>query len=243
MARLGVLLLALVLLAPLRSGAVELNPPYGAPVYLAPSVFAPDLAAGRPLGDKLIVVLHGFGSAVPNGTYKRVREIFADTHTVIGVNYNWFDVAGTRDQLDALAAGLFSGRDVTVVGTSLGGWWADWLANRTGARGVLSNPVTDPASHMLKYAGVAYESVRRARTYRFTAEDVGRYGALAVEPRAVPLLVVLTEDDDRVDHRKALALFGSRPGAEIAVYPTGGHTVDYRKHPAREVLRAFVLGE
>ncbi len=232
------------LLAPVRAAEIELNPPYGSPLYLAPSVFAPDLAVGEPLGPRVVVVLHGFGSAVPNGTYKRMRELLGDTHTVIGVNYEWFEVARTRDQLDALAAGWLEGRDVTVVGTSLGGWWADWFANRIGARAVLSNPVTDPAAHMLKYADVEYESVRRARSYRFTAEEVARYGTLeVVRDAGVPMLVVLTEDDDRIDHRKALGLYDGRPNTTLRVYETGGHTINYRKHPARDVVRAFVLGE
>ncbi len=237
-------LLVLGLLGAARGAEIDLNPPYGSALYLAPSVFAPDLAAGEPLGPRVVVVLHGFGSAVPNGTYKRLRELLGGTHTVIGVNYEWFEVERTRDQLDALAAGWLAGRDVTVVGTSLGGWWADWLANRIGARAILSNPVTDPAEHMMKYAGRAYESARRARTYRFTGAEIARYAALAVEPDpGVPVLVVLTEDDDRVDHRKALALYGGRANATVRVWPTGGHTVDFRSHPAREVVRAFVLGE
>lgn len=107
---------------------------------------------------------------------------------------------------------------------------------------ILSNPLTDPRRHLLKYAGVAYHSLRRDRTFRFEAADMARYATLEVVPDAVPMLVLLTEDDPLVDHRKALDVFGARENATLRVFATGGHTIDLRTHPAREVVRAFVAG-
>jgi hypothetical protein len=92
--------------------------------------------------ENVILMLHGFASAMPNRTYKVLNRAFGATHTVVGFNYDYVDVAANRAELQELYDRFLEGRNLIVVGTSLGGFWANYFANHVGARGaILINPV------------------------------------------------------------------------------------------------------
>ncbi|MGB0505525.1 MAG: YqiA/YcfP family alpha/beta fold hydrolase [Pikeienuella sp.] len=222
----------------------QLNPEYGSPEYQAPSIFTPDRAVGRPIRDDVVVVFHGFRSAVPNGTYKRVRKLLKKSHTTIGVNYNYFDIEGTKVLLEKLAAEELAGRNVTVFGTSLGGFWADWFGRHIGAdQIVMINPVPKPSEEMAKHVGITEESTRRAISLTTTAEQVAGYTALEDGGHAdIPTLLILTRDDDALDYRLAEQRFAGRPGLQLVMFDEGGHTLNLKKHPARDVIQDFVQG-
>lgn len=237
--------LMVLLASPAAAEKVNLNPEWGEAPYQAPSFFIPDDIEGKPTKDKVLIVFHGFKSAVPNGTFKRIYKLFRDTHTVIGINYNYFDIDGTKQRLDALAKDRLAGREVAVLGTSLGGFWADWYGNHIGAKQiVLLNPVTEPARLLQKYVGKTVESERRAYTFPVTAEDVAKYQDIAVEVSETPaILLIMTADDDRQIMTDTIPNFTNRGRLTLEIFPKGGHTINLKKHPARQVIRDYVLSD
>ena len=220
----------------------NLNPPYGDPAYRPYAVFSPDAPEPGQARSDVIVVFHGFRSAVPNGTYKRVRTAFKKTHTVIGINYETLNLDRTTAFLDDVAATWLKGRRVFVLGTSMGGYWANRFGNRVGANAIIMiNPVIDPAQQLSKYVGKDASNRRRARTVTVEARQIERYEPLAKRARGkVPTLILLAADDARLDYRKALSLFDGQANATVRVYPDGGHTLDLRTHPARAAIVDFV---
>ncbi|MEM7059279.1 MAG: YqiA/YcfP family alpha/beta fold hydrolase [Pseudomonadota bacterium] len=234
-----------VLATPAFAGKANLNPEWGTAPYQAPSFFIPDEIEGKPIKDRVVVVFHGFKSAVPNGTFKRIYKLLRDTHTVIGVNYTYFDIEGTMQHLDALAKDYLAGREVVVLGTSLGGFWADWFGNRIAAKKiVLLNPVIEPKQILSKYDGKTVESERRAVTFTVTADDIAKYDGMAVEVSKEPaILLILTADDDRQVMTNTIPSFVDRGRLTLEIFPEGGHTINLKKHPARQVIRDYVLTE
>ncbi|MDD9902598.1 MAG: hypothetical protein OXT06_03425 [Rhodospirillaceae bacterium] len=220
----------------------DLNPPYGDKAYQPYSVFSPDAAAPAQARTDIIVVFHGFRSAVPNSTYKRVREAFRATHTVIGINYETLNVDGTNACLDDVETRWLKDRRVVVLGTSLGGYWAYRFGNRIGARAiVMLNPVVDPARQLAKYIGRTLSNARRQRRFAVDAQSLVRYGPIAPKPRnTIPTLVLLAADDARLDYREASEIFGGAASATVTVYPRGGHTLNLREHPARSAIETFL---
>lgn len=133
---------------------IELNPPYGDPAYAEFSVFAPDAPGPDHYKDQVVVVFHGFMSATPNGTYKRIRSKFLETHTALGINYNPLDAKGTIKFLQEVKQKHLEGRRVIVAGTSLGGYWARYFGNLIAAeKVVILNPMVRPAQQLVDYAG------------------------------------------------------------------------------------------
>jgi predicted esterase YcpF (UPF0227 family) len=226
------------------SVTIDLNPPHGDAVYQAWSVFAPDLAAGEPLGEKVVVVFHGLRSAVPNGFYKRIREYFKATHHVVGINYDYLDPQGTAAHLKTFASQQLVGREVTVLGTSLGGYWANWFAGYLGAHQVgVVNPVIDPVTWINKHLGKTKHNPRRDVDFNATAMDRAEYALMGLTPD-IPMrrLVILTRDDANLDSSIAERHFAGRTDVQLVIYDHGGHTLNLKKDAARGVIVKFVLG-
>lgn len=235
----------LALAAPAQAAKVELNPEWGDAKYQAPSIFMPDRDAGLPEKDKVVVAFHGFRSAVPNGSFKRVYRKLKDTHTVIGVNYDYFDVEGTKALLMKLAQEELQGKEVVTFGTSLGAFWADWFGQEIGAdKIVIANPVISPPLHLAQYLGETVYSERRDRSITVSGKDVDAYQPLMVRKNSpISMLVILSADDDILDYREAEELYAGRPDVTIKIYAEGGHSIRLKKHPALELIRAYVQDE
>lgn len=227
---------------PLALAQTSLNPPYGDPAYRPYSVFSPDASEPKNARPDIIVVLHGFRSAVPNSTYKRIREVFRETRTVIGLNYDPLDIERTRGFLDDVEKRWLRGRRVVVLGTSMGGFWANIFGHRVAAEKiVLLNPVVDPSRQLAKYAGETTTNQRRARTFSVEASAIQHYESIKSEFRVdIPTLVLLTADDERLDHRLAEEMFTGKKDATVVVFPEGGHTMNLRNHRARAAIVDFV---
>ena len=238
--------LVLVLVMPSVSGAADkLNPEYGDPVFRPWSVFSPDIEDPKDYRDDVVVVLHGFRSALPNGTYKRIRKAFKKTHTTIGVNYDYFAPEKTMAFFEEVRRTHLEGRRVTVIGTSLGGFWALYAGDKLGAEKIVAiNPVSAPERFLMKYAGTTQKSSRRAISFKVSASDVRSYGPHPLKNRMpVPTLLVLTKDDDRLDPISIKSFLAQDPNTTAILYETGGHTINLKKHPARDAIAAWVRGE
>ena len=237
-------LLALACAAEARAEA-NLNPEYGDAAYRAFSVFAPTASQPEDYGEDVVVVFHGFMSAVPNGTFKRVFRRLRATHTVIGINYQPLDVRGTVSFLDGVHQRLLKNKCVTTLGTSLGAYWALQFGTRIGAaKVVMLNPVMSPHAQLQRFVGTEQQNIRRQVVYRPTSRALERYRELGVPtPGPSKSLLILTRDDDVLDYRIALDHFREMRGTDLIVYASGGHTVPLKKHPALDVITSFILGQ
>ncbi len=244
----GRMVAALTLLAIVAAesqAADKLNPEYGDPVFRPWSVFSPDVEDPKDYRDDVVVVLHGFRSALPNGTYKRLRKAFKKTHTTIGVNYDYFAPEKTMAFFEEVRRTHLQDRRVTVIGTSLGGFWALYAGEKLGAEKIVAlNPVSAPERFLMKYVGTTQKSSRRDISFKVTASDVRSYGPHPLENRMpVPTLLILAEDDDRLDPLSIKSFLAQDPNTTVILYETGGHTINLKKHPARDAIAAWVRGE
>ena len=189
----------------------------------------------------VIVALHGFLSAMPNHNYYVLEEAFGATHTVVGFNYDYLDVARNVEEFDAFYEGFLRSRDVVVVGTSLGGFWADYFANRIGAKGlIMVNPVADPAERAAKHLGKHY-SKKRDKTVVVTEQTVAAYTAL--EPATdseIEALLLLCRDDEVLDFQDAARRYGTRKDTKTVYFDEGGHSLDLARSDVMPLIRAYV---
>jgi predicted esterase YcpF (UPF0227 family) len=106
------------------------------------------------------------------------------------------------------------------VGTSMGGFWADFLARTVGGKALLINPVTQPTVSLLKYVGDT-----DAEGNCFTKEILEEYIGLqnrAMERRLTyPSKVLLAEDDNIINHLDALTKYSKE--CPIETFKDGGH--------------------
>lgn len=87
--------------------------------------------------------------------------------------------------------------ELTLVGSSLGGYYANWLAEKIGCRACLLNPAVQPPRDLEKYVGVttAYHS---DEVFEFKAEYIDELKNLAIGAITKPeryFLIAATGDE------------------------------------------------
>lgn len=191
--------------------------------------------------DKVLLLFHGLRSAHPNGTFRRLEKALSDEYSVVGVNYDYLDVERNKRELDDLWRRYLVGHKVFVLGTSLGGFWADYFANKYGVeKMVLVNPVTSPVLDLTQFVGEQY-SERRQQHFVVTPEHIEDYAALTlpVHPNTKSL-VILTRDDPVINFRQALEKYLNNENSQLVIFGTGGHSLPLSDPIYLSALKAFL---
>lgn len=109
-------------------------------------------------------------------------------------------------QLQALIAPHAAG-SVTLVGSSLGGYYSTHLVETLGARAVLVNPAVRPYELLAPYTG-PQKNLYTDEEYQFTAEHIAELRALEVEHITAERYLLITATGDEVlDYRDGVARY------------------------------------
>jgi len=118
---------------------------------------------------------------------------------------------------------------MAVIGSSLGGFYATALAERTGCRAVLLNPAVDPARDLAAQVGesTAWHSAER---FVFRPGYVDELRRLAVGPLSHPerCFAIVAKGDEVLSWRE---MTGRYPGAHIKLLEGSDHALsDFDDH-------------
>jgi len=112
-------------------------------------------------------------------------------------------------------------QQLTLIGSSLGGYYATWLAEQLGCRAVLLNPAVQPPRDLERYVGVstAYHS---NQPFEFKHEYIAELTALAVPRISRPerYFLIAATGDEVLDWREMVAHY---PGARQTVIDGSDH--------------------
>jgi predicted esterase YcpF (UPF0227 family) len=113
---------------------------------------------------------------------------------------------------------------MAVVGSSLGGFYATWLATQRGCKAVLLNPAIDPARDLAKYIGEQSAWHDPAERFFFAPEFVDELRALEVGPMRHPERVwaLIAKGDEVLDWREMTARY---PDSPQVVMEGGDHAI------------------
>jgi len=169
----------------------------------------------------MIIIIHGFGSAGRGGKAMLFREYFKNRNkSCIAPSLSYVPelAIDTLEQLIELCD-----ENITLIGSSLGGYYAIYLAEKYGLKAVLINPAID-SSKTLKRAinmsglapnyydnsqfGWTEKHVDMLKKYRVDKIQNGKY------------LLFLQKGDDVLDYRDALSKL---PNAQTVVEEGGTH--------------------
>lgn len=120
---------------------------------------------------------------------------------------------------------------MAVMGSSLGGYYATIVAERTGCRAVLLNPAIEPARDLESAVGQATTTWHGGEPFDFRAEHVGELAAMA-PPRHLThperLLAVIAKGDELLSWRE---MSGRYPGSRLVVVDGSDHALsDFDDH-------------
>lgn len=155
----------------------------------------------------MILYLHGFRSSPKS--FK--AQLLAERMRALGLAdaYACPQLPASPREAAALAediASLSAPESLTLVGSSLGGYYATWLAERIGCRAVLLNPAVKPPRDLEKYVGVStsYHSEER---FEFKREYINELQALETARITRPerYFLVAATGDEVLDWREMTA--------------------------------------
>jgi predicted esterase YcpF (UPF0227 family) len=128
--------------------------------------------------------------------------------------------------------------ELAIIGSSLGGFYATWLAERFGCRAALINPAVDPLKDLDKHVGITTEW-HTGEPFEFKREYIDELAALKVGTITRPerYFLLAATGDEVLDYRDMVAHYA---GAHQHVIQGSDHAVSEFEQYVDEVL-AFCL--
>lgn len=183
----------------------------------------------------MILYLHGFRSSPQSMKARLVGERMA--------------ALGLADQLICpqlpasprlameLALSLIEGipaQQLSIVGSSLGGYYATWLAERIGCRAVLLNPAVVPSLDLDRHVGVTTQ-YHSDEPFEFKREYINELHALEVPQISKPdrYFLIAATGDEVLDYRDMVAHY---QGARQHVIQGSDHAISEFPQYVDEIL-------
>ena len=129
---------------------------------------------------------------------------------------------------------------MAVVGSSLGGFYATWVAEETGCRAVLLNPAVDPARDLARFIGEQVAWHDPSQHFYFAPHYVDELRALECGPVAHPerYFAVIAKGDEVLDWRE---MTGRYPQVRTRLLDDSDHALSDFDEYLEEVLQFLEL--
>ena len=172
-----------------------------------------------------LLYLHGFRSSPQSAKARQMAAYLAQHHPAVVF---WCPQLppSPHAAMELVAEGVrhWPGAAMAVVGSSLGGYYASWVAQHKGCRSVLLNPAVFPARDLARYIGEHPAWHDPAERVHFRPEYIAQLSALdtAGAPPAAPEMAIIAQDDEVLDWREMAARY---PAAQQVLQPGGQHAL------------------
>lgn len=170
----------------------------------------------------MIIYIHGFNSSAQSGKAREMRAWMGERG--LAEAFACPDLPHRPAEAIALLEGLIrqSRGPAKLVGSSMGGFYATWLAERHGLKAVLINPAVNMHQLVAAEVGKPQQNWHGGESWLFTQAHLDEFAALHL-PRlghAENLLLLVETGDQVLDHRLALDYYA---GARQEVCAGGDH--------------------
>ena len=172
-------------------------------------------------GHPSILYLHGFCSSPQSWKARLLAETLAERGLVDRLYCPFLSPVPEQAIIQAEAIIARHEGPLAVAGSSLGGFYATWLAEKYDLRAVLINPAVKAPVSLEKYLGTQ-TNLHTHESFEFTLEHVAQLRALEV-PEITPsrYLLMVETGDEVLDYRQALARYA---GCRQIVLEGGDHS-------------------
>jgi predicted esterase YcpF (UPF0227 family) len=169
-------------------------------------------------GSRLLLYIHGFGSSGKGVKVSMLRERHGNSVLAPSLSLIPDLAIDTLEQL--VVCMCESGKIPVLVGSSLGGFYAAYLAEKFDLKAVLINPSVKPYETLASHLGTNH-SFYDFSDYEWTQthiESLKKYAVKNPDPKRFMLL--LQTGDDVLDYREASEEF---EGARMVIEEGGNH--------------------
>jgi uncharacterized protein len=168
----------------------------------------------------VILYLHGFNSS-PHSHKAQVLGRYLEEQGM-GAHYACPALPPLASDAMRTIEDMIRGKKAGFVGSSLGGFYATYLAEKYDAPAVLINPAIDPHVGLRAYLG-PQKNLHTGEPYELTDAHLADWEKLYV-PRLTPgrYLLLVETGDEVLDYRRAVERYR---GAEQVVVTGGDHSL------------------
>jgi predicted esterase YcpF (UPF0227 family) len=170
----------------------------------------------------MIIYLHGFNSTGDSAKGQFLKENLLDI-SVLTPTYH-FDPRRAIPRLEKLIQeNLSAEKPLMLIGSSLGGYYAQYLAHQFKLKTVLINPALMPLTTLSDYLG-ENTNFYTGEKYTLTQAHLDALFSLDIPDPCitpVPTLLLLDKGDEILDYRVAVARYQNC--AEIVMFNGGDH--------------------
>ena len=187
-----------------------------------------------------LLYLHGFRSSPQSAKARAVAQRVRQQHP--GVTWWCPQLPPSPREAMALVAEGIAGwpqASMAVVGSSLGGFYATWVAARTGCRAVLLNPAVNPARDLQKYIGEQTSWHDPQDRFFFRPEFITELQALECpgQPAPAQVLAIIAKGDEVLDWREMQQRY---PGSRTRLLEGGDHALSDFDHAHIDTVFDFL---
>lgn len=172
-----------------------------------------------------IIYLHGFNSDENSETIKEIRK---EIPGLLSISYDYIDATIAYEQIKLLIEDtLKKDPDLLIAGTSLGGFWANYFAQKYFITCVLVNPAIEPSLSLRKAVPESpLQNYNTGELKEFTCKNADTYKKFEVPARTgIKRIIVLGKNDNVIDYRKTVEVY--REQGKIILTEEGHRIEDY----------------
>ncbi|SDI67411.1 hypothetical protein SAMN04488540_102382 [Ferrimonas sediminum] len=156
----------------------------------------------------MLLYIHGFNSSPQSEKAMQVRRYLErhHPHEPLAIPRLATTPTDAMDQLEALVAPAVAvGEPLRLLGSSLGGYFASYLAQKHGGKAVLINPAVRPYELLQEYLGPQQNPYTQEH-FEVLPEHMTQLKALDTQVITEPqqFLVLLQSGDEVLDYRQAV---------------------------------------
>ncbi|UCV03452.1 YqiA/YcfP family alpha/beta fold hydrolase [Dechloromonas denitrificans] len=172
------------------------------------------------MGRDLILYLHGFCSSPASWKARRLGEFMAERG--LAAHFVCPQLSPVPDEAMAAVSALIEAASgpVTLVGSSLGGHYANHLAEKYDLKAVLINPAVVDVLDLGSFIGEQH-NFHSGERFIFSEQHAAQLRAQVSRPRPERYWLLLEEGDEVLDYRQAQAFYA---GCRQTVLAGGDHS-------------------
>lgn len=188
----------------------------------------------------MILYIHGFGSSGKGAKALKLREYY-HKQTFLAPTLSHIPYLAIETLQEIIEYALHKGEEVSLIGSSLGGFMAIYLSHRYNLKAVLINPSTKPTQTLNKALGLThhYYDLSQFEWNNQHLKMLERYTIKKID--ASNFLLLVQKGDETIDYQEAVKLFkdsGIDP-SQMIIQEGGTHAFENIESKFRSIDHFF----